>query len=194
MQIKLTSTLVLIGMVLCLSVGLFFSIKKTQQIKRDAIRWEKNYTIAKDSISVVNMTLSEFKKHSDKKVDSLLTKLNIKPKQVEKIIYVDNTIVIKDTIKVLLKQEENKDKYSFLQYIDCIEVAGFIESPSEPSLNITSVSCEVETSYIAYKERKKKTILGFIHTRLFSKKETVLEVTPSCGDVKLVEINIIKRK
>lgn len=189
---------ILSGVIITFGLIIYLLFSKMIDHKQDAIRWKSNYNETKKEISKVELTLKEFKEQSSEREDSLLNLLNIKPKQVERIIYVENKIEVKDTVKI--EVESNKQNtspllgiYPFKKQVSCISLEGYAISANKPEIYLTYIKSNSKISYVAYKQRKKRKIL-FFNTRFLGKKETKLEVKNSCGKIEVLEIDIIKKK
>lgn len=183
---------------LIFGISLYISIFKMIENKKTAVRWENNYKESNKNVSLIKMTLKEFKEQATTKEDSLLKELNIKPKEVERIVYIENKIEMKDTVKLTIVDtvydlQSFSKIYTFEEKSNCISIEGYSISKYEPEIYLTHVESNSEVSYVAYKQRRKRKLL-FFNTRLFGKKETKLEVKSSCGELKVLEIDIINKK
>lgn len=208
--------LVLGAIIIVLIILLGFTYEQMRTNKNQALRWENNYQHSQEEISRVQMTFKEFKEQKTKKEDSLLKAIDIKPKQVEKIVYIENSYINADTHKVELVLEgsaiidldyipgsENniseidkniKRSSTFLYSIECLSVQGTLRTVDKNAeLYITQVNYKNYHSYVAYWKRREWKILG-IKTRIFGKKQGELEISSDCGKTKVKEIDIIKKK
>ena len=197
MSLKDKIFLGLIALVVLLSLSTTIGFRMASDNKKNAIRWEDNYNESQESVSRVQMTLTEFKKHSTEREDSLLKELSIKPKQVEKVIYIHTEELNNDTVQVDLTPVDTIQdviEYNFIEPIGCSMVSGVV-STTDPNteLEITSLFTSYDYYYVAYWQREKRSILG-IKTRLFGRKKAELEVHNSCGTTSVQEIEIIKKK
>ena len=192
--------LLILSVIIVLLLGLLgITYKQSRANRSEAIRWEHNYKEVSDSVSRIQLTLREFKDQSTSREDSLLRKLRIKPKQVEKIIYIENKYINKDTNEVDLTPihpigTSPKMYMGFIKSIDCLLIEGAVlTSDMNAELIFTNITYTNEYTYIAYWKRRKWRLLG-INTRIFGKKQGELEVTSTCGATQVKEIDIIKRK
>lgn len=190
--------LILIAIIAILGSILFVTLKSNNNNKKDAVRWENNYNESLDSIQRVTITYSEFKDKFQEKYDSLLDLNKIKPKQVEKIITINNVVRVTDTF--YMQQYENNYingiyTISFTKDTSCISLSGFIKTEdSNSKIGISNLSYNSESNYIAYWNRNRYKFLGLFYTKFLGKKIGTLHVASKCGDVKVKEIDIIKKK
>jgi hypothetical protein len=195
-----------ISVIVVLCISLFFTYKSKEKYKRDSHRWKDNYTQVQNDVSTIELTLEEYKNTNEFRNDSLLKELKIKPRQIEKIVYIENTYALDDTVTPDLIEDnkfgpdvvvgdDNKYKLDFLTSKECLTVGGsIITSDKDVKLDITYMQSVNSFKYVAYWEREKRKVLGIFNTRLFGRKLAKLEIKGICGETKLKEINIIKRR
>lgn len=198
----MTKILIILSVVIAILLGLLgVTYSQMRKQRSEAIRWEHNYEQASEKVSRIELTYREFKDQATEREDSLLKQLDIKPKQVEKIVYIENTYTNTDTtpIPFIITGEESiiidkPIKLKFVANIDCLSVSGNVYSKDVNStMEISSIAYKNDFNYVAYWKRREWRLLG-INTRIFGKKQGELKVTSTCGETIVKEIDIIKKK
>jgi hypothetical protein len=199
---KITTTLIIVIICLLVTVGILFKSNKSN--KNDYIRWKNNYEEIKKDNNVINKTFREFKETTTETQDSLLKLLDIKPKQVVKIVEIKTYYKVTDTILIPISETDSilEDMFSLKKYTlsfskktDCYGIEGFIKTNDNTSeLNLTTVENNNELTYVVYWKRRRYYLLGFIPTSFLGKKVTTLKTESKCGNTEISEINIIKQK
>jgi hypothetical protein len=186
---------VLIGLVILFVTGLLIKVKFLQIEKENLIldrdRLETNvYELTKEGQDSRTLVLKE-KELSGKlraEVDELAEKLKVKPKQIEKIIHIETTVI--DTVikEIPVKQLTDKS-WSFTDTINKCSVYKGVVSLTGDSINVkrTSFIDQNQTTPVYYWKRPKQFL--FIH---YGKRKNYVEYSSKCGDVKTEEFQFIK--
>jgi len=186
---------ILLILIIALSTCLYFTYKQMRANHKDSIRWENNYDQAQSNIERIKLDYNEFKDLKTNEIDSLLKVIKVKPKQVETIIKIETFYTNTDTIYLDINKSTDINSFEFKESIDCLEIEGFIHTGiiNDPIVALTKTIYNNEIDYIAYWSRRQWRFLG-IKTRIFGKKIAKLEVINKCGDLKVKQIDIIKKK
>ena len=134
------------------------------------------------------LTQKEFAVGKDARIDSLLTELKVKPKQVTRYIerwhYSVDTIRSVDTLKVL------PDDYTwpFADTTNCFVFAGNVLIGEEVVMEVNRREYINKTTEVAYLERSKR-FLGIRYGPFIAK----LYVKNTCGNDIIKDIEIVKK-
>lgn len=199
----MTKLILILSAVIVILMGLLgITYKQMRTQRSEAIRWEHNYEQSQEDISRIELTYREFKDQATAKEDSLLKELSIKPKQVERIVYIENEYTNTDTTEIdfiitgdeVVDIPERPKTLKFISRIDCIQIEGMVTTKDpRTSLSVTSIQYNNSFSYVAYWERRQWKFLG-IKSKLFGKKQGELKISSACGKSTVKEIDIIKKK
>jgi hypothetical protein len=195
-KIKLYIYIAVAGLIMGLSVTLYFERKGRIREKADRIRLQENQRqlMLQDSLKFVHLVQSfdEFKKAISPKIDSILKAGKIKPKQVTNIV--EKHYFYRDTsYQAHTPAPVETDKgtiFPFTDIKDCFRIDGFMTiDKQQPSLMITKRQFENTSIDIAYVEREKH--IWFIR---YGKWKARLKQVNKCGESTTKEIEIIKNK
>ena len=164
--------------------------------KENRIRLQENQKqlIRADSMQYIKLqiTLDEFKKTMNHKIDSLLKAEKIKPSRIEKII--ERHFYYRDTsyneIKPLPIETFKGKIFPFSDIKDCFRVDGYMMVEElKPVLVITNREFKNNTTDIIYLDREKR----FLFLK-FGKLKAKLKSIPECGEERIKEVEIVKNR
>jgi len=184
----MTKYLLLIIVALGLSLGLFVN-KAIKEADR-ADRMQVNYTEMNEKNKMLDLKYSELDDTRKAEVDSLSLLLDIKPKEVLKVVEIEVHDTIVDTVFVDLYRV-NDTTFRFMEKINCFNIGGTLSiKDSIPTLILGNVNYNNNIKYVVYLDRKEWQI-WFIKSKLFGRKEAELEVFPECGKATVEEVELI---
>lgn len=194
MKTKIILILAIVGSILIGS--LFVSVRIISNQNKAIARLEQNQQALLTQVEGLNtsiqLTKEEFKKTLSKELDSTLKANGIKPGQVTDITNVyntynnyDTTVIHPDPVII------NKDTiYPFVDIKDCFTIKGYMEVLAEkPVLNIIERNYTDTTTMIGYWKRPHK----FLFIK-WGKKQNFIEASSKCGDVKVMKVDIVKKR
>jgi predicted RND superfamily exporter protein len=135
--------------------------------------------------------MKDYINHNSQLIERL-ENLNIKPKQVERII--TNTIEYRDTSSneinlepILNAIKQNKSlKFPFQDKTECLTVSGFVSFDNDTLKTVIDNRVYTDTIYIVRSWKRKK-VLGIG----IGKKQFKTDILNNCGDVK---VKVIEKK
>lgn len=137
--------------------------------------------------TVLYLTEKERTVKLNRTVDSLAKALKIKPKQVDKIIYIENTT--RDTVKISVPTDLIEKDYWYIQDSSkCFKWAGNAYlMAGELNVERTLFEYNNRTTEVFYRKRPHKFL--FIH---YGKWQNLQEISSECGSVQVKTFNFIK--
>lgn len=189
---NLTFYLIVIILVLCGISYTYYLLNK--QHKQDAERWANNYIETSKKVSEIDFTLKEFKKGVDKKTDSILKKIGIKPKNVTQITN-HNTYYTDTTISFILPEYEPKTgTYPFIDNEGCFEFSGFMKlNDTIPELTIENRKFNSDFTEVEFIRKDTIHFLGLNLVKWWQKPEITYTILDNCtGEKRVRKINVKK--
>lgn len=178
--------------IIALSATNYLNHKKFLKEKAERIRQENNVAelLKKDKANIaLNLTQSEYISSLSSENESLLKKLQIKPKTVVK--FVEREVIIKDTVvkevpvyKTAYNQWHISDKDKCWRW----EADAYLWNDSL-KIDRTLFDYRNKTSDVFYKKRVFK--LWFIE--IYSGKKIIQQTSSECGEVNTKTVQVIKR-
>lgn len=168
---------------------------KINNLQNDNKRQSENVSSLMEENSSIKLTTSELKrfiKHSESehiiKIDSILTKHDIKVKELNKIISTKTTIVLKDTVYLVAESINVKnDSLYHLQFKhenNCISASvNAITKDPLTTINFNEIKSKNESHFIVYKEPKK-------WYQFFKKRKLIQKTINNCGETIIKELEI----
>ncbi|NLH51830.1 MAG: hypothetical protein GX459_03165 [Bacteroidales bacterium] len=164
--------------------------------RADRIRLQQNQAqlMVADSLKYLRLqiTLEEFKKGMNERMDSILKAEYIKPARVERII--ERHYYYRDTsyneIRPLPVETIKGKVFPFSDIKDCFRVDGYMMVEElKPVLVITNREFKNNTTDIIYLDREKR----FLFLK-FGKLKAKLKSIPECGEERIKEVEIVKNR
>jgi len=187
---KLTFYLIIIIVVLG-GFG-YLQYNQNQKHKKDAARWEQNFSETSKQVKQIDLTLKEFKKGIDIKTDSILKIAKIKPKNVTQITNY-NTYYTDTNITVIKPDFDAKTKsYPFVDNTGCFEFRGFMELDSlGPELNVTERIFFSDFTEIEFIKKDTIHFLGLNLVKWWQSPDITYTIIDNCtGEKRVKKINI----
>lgn len=164
-----------------------------------ADRWESNFDEMSEEVKSLSMTTREFKSRMNDSIRTLLDSLDVKPKEVERIVEIVQ--VVRDTTKIKVPVfvktpalDSVPGTYEFTHSPKCFKIEGFVTSMVPPKdVTFTNVDYQNKSRVVYFWQRRKWKFLGLFKTRLFGKKEQYKEVVSDCGKSYMEEIEVTKK-
>lgn len=159
--------------------------------KRDAdiARLESNnFQLMSDSRNQTTLYLREKERTGklNKAVDSLAKALNVKSKQITKVVYIDN--VIKDTVKIPVPVQLHKDFWTLSDTSHCIIwSAELYLDGTELKVWRTNLEDSNRITETFYRKRPKQ----FLFIK-YGKWQNLRQIDAKCGGVSIQEFNFVK--
>jgi plasmid maintenance system antidote protein VapI len=184
--IKYRVYIILFGIILILS-GINYSLKKSND-RKDAkiVRLTGNLDEVlqeNNSYLVLNLTQKEAIKATSLKLDSLAHLLDIRPKNIERIV--TKTIIQHDTIEKLITVVQKSDStWSFFDKGDCYEYRG------EATLANRDLSIK-KTEFLYL--NKMTDVFYWYRNWFLGKKKYTQESRATCGQASTKDITIVKK-
>lgn len=191
---KVKTYLILAGVLIILSLAVtnYLNTQRYLKEKAERIRQENNVAelLKKDKANIaLNLTQSEYISSLSSENESLLKKLQIKPKTVVK--FVEREVIIKDTVvkevpvyKTAYNQWHISDKDKCWRW----EADAYLWNDSL-KIDRTLFDYRNKTSDVFYKKRVFK--LWFIE--IYSGKKIIQQTSSECGEVNTKTVQVIKR-
>ena len=186
--------------IIVLFVIIAILIGSNSNIRSDRNRVKSNYNeLQKEyngQISYLKLTNGELLNRlesSDKKLDSVLKIMKIKPKTLQNITVIHNhfsdTTIIESPVKKI-----NDSIYSFSDTTKCFVVGGIVDTSSDvPIIKIYNREFTGDIYYAQHKERREYRFLGILWKwRFLGKKESKINIWSECGVVSANRIDIVK--
>jgi len=190
--------LILIGLAILIVASAFVTanvlLKRNKVLKAENARLQtNNFNLLSSNRKNINLelTLKEFKQSMSTKIDSILKVAEINSKRVKTVTTINNYYI--DSTKTIIRPDpvisKNDTTYPFIDIKECFSISGFMKVVNNrPELTIQERKFDNEINVIVHNKRPHK--YWFIR---YGKREMKVDGVSDCGEVKIKQINIIKK-
>jgi len=193
-KIKLIGIITVIVFLIASVVTANVLIERNRKLKAEVLRVQNNnFQLMAENRENINLTLSlkEFKASMSTKIDSILKVAEINSKAVKTVTTINNYYI--DSTKTIIRPEpvisKNDTTYPFVDIKECFSISGFMKVVNDrPELTIQERKFINEINVIVHNKRPHK--FWFIR---YGKREMKIDGVSDCGDVKIKQINVIKK-
>lgn len=146
-------------------------------------------TAQETGASVVQVKLDELENYLDKRTDSIIAVMGIKPKWIKEIAHITNNYYNNDTTIVETTQSNIPGVYNWRDTTDkCFTVGGFVKvMEKDVDVGLTEKAYNAQVDYVLVGKPEVK-ILGI----RFRKGELYLKVSSDCGTSTVNKIDVVK--
>lgn len=189
-----TYLIIAIGVLIAgLTVTVNIQMKQLKTLKAQSVRLEQNQQRLLDASEsyLIRADLNEFRKIITPRIDSIIDELNVKPKNIERVVeryyyHTDSVIKVYQPKPV---ETPTGVVYPFIDTTQCFTFGGQIEvTDTVPELEVNRREYKNEAVDIYFRQRTKK--FWFIR---YGDWEYIRRTQNTCGDDVIKEIDIEKR-
>jgi len=179
-------------LLIALSVAIYWLWQNNRALKVDNSRISENFEQKDKQVSQLNLTIEEFKDldtDSKKKIDSLLTLINKKPKNIKQATDIQIQYIDTGSTKIVYRDPVKLPDSSYLIPVsfdsDCWGFKGQISSKDQSSkLDIIEKSFNNSAQILIVKKKK------FLWWTI--RKESIRAFS-GCGEISVTQINFVKK-
>lgn len=174
--------------IVVLSVSLLISLKTCRSQYNEKMRYKENFESVTKENPELTLNYQEFLKNIGEKERIELKKINVKPRLITRITYINITHI--DTVSRYATVKQVSDSvYQFRDTTSFSLIKGRVIISDSVKVAIDTVKFKNNLRYIVYKDRRKWKLL-FFDTKFLGKRIYKIKITSSNGDVTYKDINI----